>query len=368
MGSWTRRFDDGKPYLAMVTMQLSYAVMSIIAKCALNHGMSPHVLVAYRLAVASVLIAPFAFVLERKSRPKLTSAIFFKIMLISLLEPVLDHTFYYTGMKYTTATFTAAMCNVLPAITFALAWIFRLERVEIGRVRSLMKVAGTVVTVGGAMLMTLIKGPILDLPWTKGQNHHSGRSGTSRAHKQDLVIGALMLIAGCCCWATFIISQASILKSYPAKLSLTALICITGTVEGTVLALAMEWHNTSVWRIKLDTKLTAAVYGGMVTAFALYTMGSVMKKRGPVFVSAFNPLGMVIVAVLGSIFLAEEMYLGRVIGSIVIVIGLYLVLWGKSKERAQPTPEGTVAPADRQMDTINGCIENPDPEPITIEK
>ncbi|GMI87094.1 Usually multiple acids move in and out Transporters 15 [Hibiscus trionum] len=368
MGSWTRVFNDGKPYLAMVLMQLSYAVMSIIAKSALDRGMSPHVLVAYRLAVASVVITPFAFVLERKSRPKMTLTIFVKIMLISLLEPVLDHTFFYTGLKYTTATFTSAMCNILPALTFALACIFRLERVEIGRVRSQVKVAGTVVTVGGAMLMTLIKGPILELPWTKGRNHHSGRSGTSRVHNKDLVIGALMLIAGCCCWTCFIISQARILKSYPAKLSLTALICFTGTVEGTILALAMEWHKTSVWRIHWDIKLVAALYGGMVTAFALYTMGSVMKKRGPVFVSAFNPLGMVIVAVLGSIFLAEEMYLGRVIGSIVIVIGLYLVLWGKSKDQPQPTPEGTVARADRQTDAINGCIENPNPESITIER
>ena len=36
-----------------------------------------------------------------------------------------------------------------------------------------------------------------------------------------------------------------------------------------------------------------------------------MKKRGPVFESAFNPLGMVIVAILGSFLLAEEMYAGR---------------------------------------------------------
>ncbi|KAE8669250.1 WAT1-related protein [Hibiscus syriacus] len=352
MASWTRVFNDGKPFLAMVSMQLSYAVMSIVAKCALNKKMSPHVLVAYRLAAASVLITPFALVLERKSRPKMTLSIFVKIMLISLLEPVLDHNFFYTGMKYTTATYTAAMCNILPALTFALACIVRLERVKIGKVRSQAKVAGTVVTVGGAMMMTLIKGPNLELPWTKGRNHHIGRSGTSEDHKQDLMIGALMLIAGCCCWACFIISQARILKSYPAKLSLTALICITGTAEGTLLALVAEWRNPSVWRIQFDIKLVAAVYGGMVTAFGLYTMGSVMKVRGPVFVSAFNPLGMVIVAILGSLFLAEEMYLGRVIGSIVIVTGLYLVLWGKSKDQPQPRSEGTVARADRQMDTI----------------
>ena len=36
-----------------------------------------------------------------------------------------------------------------------------------------------------------------------------------------------------------------------------------------------------------------------------------MKERGPVFVTAFNPLCMIIVAVLGSIILGEEITLGR---------------------------------------------------------
>ncbi|KAB2010653.1 hypothetical protein ERO13_D10G224300v2 [Gossypium hirsutum] len=368
MESWTQLFNHGKPFLAMILMQSSYAVMSIIAKYALNQGMSPHVLVAYRLAVAAVIITPFAIVLERKTRPKMTFNIFIKIMLISLLEPVLDHNFFYTGMKYTTATFTTAMCNILPALTFALACIVKLERVEIGKVRSQAKVAGTGVAVGGAMIMTLIKGPILELPWTKGRNHYLGQHGASGAHKQDMVMGALLLLAGCCCWACFVISQARILKSYPAKLSLTALICIMGTFEGTILAFAVEWRNPSVWHIGFDSKLIASLYGGLVTAFALYAMGSVMKRRGPVFVSAFNPLSMVIVAILGSFFLAEDMYLGRVLGSIVIVIGLYLVLWGKSKDQPQSTPDIMVVRADQQMVIINGHIENPDPELIPVAR
>lgn len=36
-----------------------------------------------------------------------------------------------------------------------------------------------------------------------------------------------------------------------------------------------------------------------------------MKERDPVFVTAFNPLSMVIVAIIGSIALSEVLYLGR---------------------------------------------------------
>ncbi|KAK1301541.1 WAT1-related protein [Acorus calamus] len=57
-----------------------------------------------------------------------------------------------------------------------------------------------------------------------------------------------------------------------------------------------------------------------------------MKERGPVFVTAFSPLSMIIVAILGSIVLEENFYLGMLIGAVVIVSGLYLVVWGKSKD------------------------------------
>ena len=51
----------------------------------------------------------------------------------------------------------------------------------------------------------------------------------------------------------------------------------------------------------------------MCSGIAYYVQGIVMKERGPVFVTAFNPLCMIITAVLGSIILAEEITLGRYI-------------------------------------------------------
>lgn len=69
-----------------------------------------------------------------------------------------------------------------------------------------------------------------------------------------------------------------------------------------------------------------------------------MKDRGPVFVTAFNPLGMVIVAILSTFILREQLNLGRVLGAIVIVVGLYIVLWGKSKDHKTPSIDEQAIP------------------------
>ncbi|GAB4836589.1 hypothetical protein Ancab_001502 [Ancistrocladus abbreviatus] len=212
-----------------------------------------------------------------------------------------------------------------------MAWILRLERVKIGRLHGQAKVAGTLVTVGGAMLMTLVKGPAIETPWTRRNNSHITQSTVNQQHP---VMGAVMISAGCVCWSCFIILQALTLKSYPAELSLTALICIAGAVEGGLVALIMERGNTSIWSIQLDSKLLAVVYSGIVcSGIGYYVQGVIMKEKGPVFTTTFNPLSLVIVTIMGHFILSEQLFLGRIIGAVAIVFGLYLVIWGKSKDQ-----------------------------------
>ena len=54
--------------------------------------------------------------------------------------------------------------------------------------------------------------------------------------------------------------QAITLKSYPVELSLTAWICLLGTLEGTAVAIVMEKGRSSVWALGWDTNLLTAVY------------------------------------------------------------------------------------------------------------
>ncbi|GAV76067.1 EamA domain-containing protein [Cephalotus follicularis] len=349
MESRAKILNRAKPYGAVILLQFGYAGMSIISKFALNQGMSQHVLVVYRYAIATVVFGPFAIAFEGKVRPKMTISVLLKIFFLGLLEPTIDQNLFYTGMKYTTATFSSAMCNVLPAFAFLMAWMCRLENVNIRKLPSQAKILGTVVTVGGAMVMTLFKGPLMHLPW----NNH--QESTRSFIKQDLVKGSLMMASGCFSWSAFIILQAITLKSYPAELSLTALICLMGTIENTIVALALEHRNSAAWSIHLDSKLLACVYGGIISSgVGYYIQAVIIKTKGPVFVTCFNPLSMVIVAIMSSFILAEIMYFGRVIGAAFIVVGLYLTVWGKSRDRPESASDiDKVTPTDQQMATIN---------------
>ncbi|XP_073124700.1 WAT1-related protein At1g21890-like [Henckelia pumila] len=323
-----------KPYLAMVSLQFGYSGMYIIALVALKGGFSHWILVVYRHAIATLVFAPFACFFERKTRPRMTKSIFLKIAVLAFLEPVLDQNLYYMGMQYTSATFASAIVNVLPAFTFILAVIFRLEKISLKKTYSLAKVIGTLATVAGAMIMTLYKGPIVDILWySHGGSHHKA-AAAAVSSDQHWITGTIMVLSCIIGWSIFFILQNKTLKEYPAELSLASLICLMGTVEGGIVGAIMEPHR-SAWVIGFDLRLLAATYAGIVCSGIAYYLQSVVNKaRGPVFVTAFSPLSMIITAVLGAIILSEQVHLGSLIGAVVIVFGLYSVIWGKSKENA----------------------------------
>ncbi|XP_061999489.1 WAT1-related protein At2g39510-like [Rosa rugosa] len=322
--------------IAICFVQALYAGLSIITILALGQCKSHYTSVVYRMAITTALASPLAWYLERNSRPTMTIKVMAKIMLLSMFEcsnplflilgsPVMNLNLYYAGMDNSNATFTSAMCNMLPVLAFVMAWIFRLENVDYRHPRGLAKVLGTLVTLVGAILFTMVKGPSLTLPWAR--DHEKNHSS------QPKVKGALFLTLACFCCSCFMILQDNVLKSYPCKLSLTALICFWGMVEGAVVAVVVERGDSEAWSIHLDFKLLAAVYGALLSGATYYVMGLVVKKKGPVFYWAFNPLATLLVAILGPFFLAQQLHTGSLIGAVTIVGGLYLVLWGKSRDQ-----------------------------------
>ncbi|KAF3555588.1 hypothetical protein F2Q69_00011071 [Brassica cretica] len=180
--------------------------------------------------------------------------------------------------------------------------------------------------------------------------------------------GAVLVTIGCFSYACFMILQAVTLRTYQAELSLTAWICLMGTIEGTAVALVMEKGNPGAWAIGWDTELLTAAYSGIVcSAIAYYVGGMVMKTRGPVFVTAFSPLCMIIVAIMSTVIFAEQMYLGRVLGAVVICAGLYLVIWGKGKDIEYPsTPQVGDESTQPKLELSRNVKDSVGHEAITI--
>jgi hypothetical protein len=68
-------------------------------------------------------------------------------------------------------------------------------------------------------------------------------------------------------------------------------------------------------------------------------MSWAMQRKGPLYVSVFSPLLLVVVAIFSWALLEEKLYTGTFMGSALVVIGLYGVLWGKDREVSEKEEE-----------------------------
>ncbi|XP_073042488.1 WAT1-related protein At1g25270-like isoform X2 [Primulina eburnea] len=253
-----------KATLMMVLVQIIFSVVNIGYKLATNDGMSLSILVAYRFMFGAVFIAPIAFFVERKKRPKLTRKIGFYGFLCGLFGGALGQNLFLKSLTLTSATFVSAMINLVPAITFVTAIFLRLERF--------------------------------------GWNTSEGKS------------------------------KAKVAELYPCPYSITAMMAFWASIQGVIFALCME-RDWSQWILGWDIRLLTTAFAGILGSGLVFPLVAwCVSLRGPVFVSAFNPMMLVLVAIAGSLFLQEKLHLGMLLGGILIVGGLYLVLLGKGKE------------------------------------
>uniref|UniRef100_A0A7N0TWM9 WAT1-related protein n=2 Tax=Kalanchoe fedtschenkoi TaxID=63787 RepID=A0A7N0TWM9_KALFE len=348
-GRAARRVLEGaKPAALMVVVQTLYAGVNVFYKLAANDGMNLRVLVAYRLLFAAAFMVPLALVFEsRRSIPRITWMVIFQTFLSGLFGGALYQNMYIGSLALTSATFVSAMTNLVPAITFVLAVSFRLEKLGLGSMGGKAKVAGTAVGICGAMVLTFYKGVEVN-PWSTHIDLMDGtRSGRGDASglRHDQALGALLAIGCCFAFAAWLIVQAKVSKRYPYPYSSTALMSLMASVQSVTYAFYTE-RDLGRWRLGWDIRLLTVVFSGiMASGVAVALIAWCVRLKGPLFVSVFSPLMLILVAIAGSLVLDERLHLGSVLGSVLIVFGLYTVLWGKGEE-ARAMAESTVATFD----------------------
>lgn len=327
--------------LLMIVVQILLASVNVLYKVAINDGIDVKILTSYRLMFAAASTIPMAIFLERKERPKLTWRVVWLSFFSGLFGGSLFQNLYFESLALVSATFVSAIFNLTPGITFILAVSFGMEKLNFHTVAGKAKVLGTITGIGGAMLLTFLKGVELNIWSFHFSLLHKGESGTIAAHHGSKMLGILFGLGSSLSFALWLIIQAKISNEYKGYYSSTALMSLMGAIQATGFALCVT-SDWSQWRLGWSIRLLTASYSGIVTSgLMVIIIAWCVKIRGPLYTSTFNPLLLVLVAVAGSVMLDEKLYLGSVIGAILIMVGLYLVLWGKSKEKEEGTHSAT---------------------------
>ncbi|KAI3689686.1 hypothetical protein L2E82_47651 [Cichorium intybus] len=319
----------------LIGLQFIYAGTSILQKYLMSAGLPQSPFIISLNFVTFLIVSPLAFFFEREAWPKRLSAkLSIQLVLISFAGVTLFQSLTLKGIKLTSPSMATAMPNLAPGLVFLIAWAFRLEKVNLSCTYSRVKIVGTFLCVIGAVTMTIMQSTNKKTVAKDIFPHDPSSLSTEHFYifDKDQIIGCLYLLAAVIVLSSNVILQALALGNMPAPISLCAITSLIGVML-TVMVEFIEdqtfgkgWH---VWSLKQLTfySLLAGTVSGVCVSFNGYAM----KKRGPVLVSMFNPIGAVITVAI-SRFLGHSIAIGSLTGMFVMFTGLYFVLWAKGKE------------------------------------
>ncbi|KAL3635292.1 hypothetical protein CASFOL_019839 [Castilleja foliolosa] len=188
-----------------------------------------------------------------KKRPKLTWKVVFQAFTCAFFGGSLAQNLGAESLVLTSATFAAAMTNLIPAVTFILGIFFGLERLELNTKAGIDKVIGTVLCIGGAMLLTFYKGFEVNIWSTHIDLMHKYRQPgghVAEYHHNNILLPLCIY---------FINSSAKMSENYPCPYSSTALISTIGSVQAVGFALSTE-RDWSQWKLGWVIRLLTVAY------------------------------------------------------------------------------------------------------------
>ncbi|KAH7663596.1 WAT1-related protein [Dioscorea alata] len=273
---------DKRPYMAMVVVQVIFAGMALTSKAAFNHGMNTFIFLFYRQAFSVLLLLPLSLLFGRKNATSLPFKLLLKIFFWSLIGLTVNLNVYNVAIKFTSTTVATAATNAIPVLTFILAVLLKMETLNPKRMPGILKSLGIAFCLAGVLVIAFYKGPQVI---SMNSNHPTMHGSVANHHvisnsMRTWIKGTFLMVLATIAWSSWIVSQ-----------------------------------------------------GIFVGAIGFYLQTWSIDKKGPVFAAIFTPLSLVITTALSAFLLNEITYFGSVLGAVLMVIGLYCVLWGKIKEK-----------------------------------
>ncbi|KAG4911524.1 WAT1-related protein [Glycine max] len=330
-------YKDFLPVVVIIGNEFNDMGTLTLFKAATLQGMNNHVFLAYAYALATIILIPITF-FSRRSRvvpvPPLSFSIVSKIVLLGVIGSS-SQVLGYAGISYSSPALASSIGNLVPAFTFILAVICRMEKLAAKSRSSQAKVIGSIISIAGAFVLTFYKGPSIINALTHLPLLLQQPINFLKSEDESWAIAGILLIADYFLASVWYIVQVDILKVFPDELTTVFFYNVTATILSTTVGF-FAVPNASAWKIGLDISLISIVCSGIfgklmsnvVYAWALYL-------KGPVYVTSFKPLQIVIAVAMGVMFLDDSLYIGSVVGATIVSIGLYAVLCGKAKEEIE---------------------------------
>jgi len=281
--------------------QVIFGFSFMFTKIALEYA-SPLTVIADRYIAATIGLTAVALVkkINMKSRK------IWKVVLMSLFQPVMYFLFESYGIQMTTSAFSSIMISLIPVVCMICGVLFLKE------IPSPMQYVFTVISVLGVVIMALV----------------------GKADGTVTVLGIVLLFGAVLSSVAYNITSRKIAPEFSA-FERTYVQTLTGLVIFLIIAL-IENHNAPLEVIVhfADIKyISSILYLGIVSSVVAFLMLNYANTYLPVAkTTVFTNFTTVVSVIAGVIFLDEPFSIMTVVSTILIVLGVWGVQMFSVKE------------------------------------
>lgn len=298
-------FKKPWPYLALLVAHLIWGANFVVSKVTLME-FPVNSLAFFRFALAALLILPFILILPKEHRTvKMEN--FPKLLAIGIFMVAFSILLFFEGLKRTTAINASVLMMSVPVISVLFGWWFLKEKIFVVNLFGiLMGLLGAVVVIGLPILFT---------------------GNINPSH----LIGNVIILLSSVSFVTGAMFSKQMLKIYPA-IFITWFAFVTGALVFLLPAI-IDFIRNPAWIENITVLgilgLLYIVILSSISAFFLMNWG--MSKTDLTQANLFQYIEPAVAATLAAPLLGERISYSFIIGTCLIVLGVYWGTIGKSE-------------------------------------
>jgi drug/metabolite transporter (DMT)-like permease len=285
---------------ALVLMLLLWSLNYVAGKIALR-TMDPVTLACFRLVLAALVMLPIYFAQPQRKRTPLKASDIWPFTYLGFLGVILNQGLFTVGLNFTTSDHSAVIIAIGPVIVLLLARAFGLEVFTAG------KILGMAISFVGVFLLETENGSPANSPF---------------------LLGDTITFFGVVGFAAYAVLGKRIVSKYDAvamntfNLVASAVLLLPLTIRQ---AIHLNWDGVGLagW--------LGMIYMALGSSIAAYTMFywllRFMSASRVAVLSYFQP---VVVIVLSVLFLSEHPTRNLLIGTALVLVGVYLAERGRT--------------------------------------
>ncbi len=279
-------------HVALITVQVLFASLSVAGKVALSEGLSPFAVIVFRAPTAFFILLTI-FIIRRHERVTSPDLIF--IAFCALFGITLNQLLFIGGLSRTTATNAVVIGASIPVFVVAVALVLRREAATPAKLAGLgLALVGALVVVGGDRL----------------------------AQNGGHLVGNLLIVANSFCFAIYLVISRPLFSRYGliTVMTWTFLFGAIGVLPfgGAALCSAAPHLSPRVWMA-----LGYIVAGPTIGTYLLngYALGRAPSSLVAIYIYVQPVLG----ALMAAAYLHERPGPGTLAGACLIGLGIWLV-------------------------------------------